>query len=87
MVDVYNEAYSSTAFVDYMKQFLAPPPDYYNTLGVRRKATSKVIKKAFRDLSRKLHPDKAKDGTGDPAEFARVTKAYETLVEADKRSM
>ena len=40
-----------------------------------------------RDLSRTLHPDKAKDGKGDPEGFAMVTRAYETLVEGDKRSM
>lgn len=86
-VDIYTDAFSSTAFSNYMRQFLAPPPNFYETLGVPRTATSKMIKKAFRDLSRTLHPDKAKDGKGDPEGFARVTRAYENLVEADKRSM
>jgi hypothetical protein len=50
-------------------------------------ADFKTIKKAFRKLSRTLHPDKAPDGKGDQARFALVAGAYETLSDPDKRSM
>jgi thiol-disulfide isomerase/thioredoxin len=50
-------------------------------------ADFKTIKKAFRKISRTLHPDKAPDGKGDQARFALVAGAYETLSDPDKRSM
>lgn len=85
-VDIYSEGHAAGAIASYMRQFLAPPPDYYSTLGLARDAREKEIKKAYRELSKSLHPDRAANG-GDPERFALVTKAYETLSNADERSM
>ena len=55
--------------------------DYYNVLGVDKKATKDDIKKAFRKLAHKYHPDK---GGGDETKFKEITEAYSILAD-DKR--
>jgi len=55
--------------------------DYYNTLGVPRDADQDTIKKAYRKLAMKHHPDHG----GDPTEFQKINEAYETLSNTDKR--
>lgn len=55
--------------------------DYYNTLGVPRDADQDTIKKAYRKLAMKHHPDHG----GDPNEFQKINEAYETLSNVDKR--
>ncbi|ELP93396.1 chaperone protein DNAJ, putative [Entamoeba invadens IP1] len=54
--------------------------DYYKVLGVARNANDKEIKKAYRTLSLKYHPDKP---TGDKVKFEEINRAYEVL--SDKR--
>ncbi len=58
--------------------------DYYAILGVSRSASDAEIKKAYRKMAAKYHPDKP---TGDEAKFKEVSEAYETLSDAEKRSM
>lgn len=53
----------------------------YETLGVEKDATAAQIKKAYRKLAVKYHPDKG----GDEAKFKEVSAAYEILSDADKR--
>jgi len=55
--------------------------DYYNVLGVDKKASKDDIKKAFRKLAHKYHPDK---GGTDEARFKEITEAYSILSD-DKR--
>lgn len=55
--------------------------DYYNVLGVDKKASSDDIKKAFRKLAQKYHPDKG----GDEQKFKEVTEAYAVLSDERKR--
>ncbi len=62
---------------------MAQTPDYYKTLGVPRDATSDDIKKAFRKLARKHHPDAG----GDEAKFKEINEAYEVLSDDKKRAM
>jgi molecular chaperone DnaJ len=60
--------------------------DYYETLGVPRDATPEQIKKAYRRLAMKYHPDVAE--TPDAAEkFKQIGEAYEVLHDPNKRSM
>ena len=60
--------------------------DYYEILGVDRNATKDDLKKAFRTLARKYHPDVNK--APDAAEkFKEIGKAYETLSDDNKRQI
>lgn len=59
--------------------------DYYEILGLPRTASDEEIKKAFRKLARKYHPDVAKDKKGAEAKFKEVNEAYEVLGDPEKR--
>ena len=59
--------------------------DYYQILGVPRHADESEIKKAYRKLARKYHPDKNKDDAGAEEKFKQVNEAYEVLKDSDKR--
>jgi len=59
--------------------------DYYADLGVPRDADLAQIKKAYRALAQKYHPDKSKE-PGSESRFKEVAVAYATLKDADKRA-
>jgi curved DNA-binding protein len=59
--------------------------DYYKALGVPRTASDKDIKKAFRKLASKYHPDVAKDKVVGEAKFKEINEANEVLSDPDKR--
>ena len=61
--------------------------DYYKTLGVPNNAVQEDIKKAFRDLARKCHPDlaKAEDKISSEERFKEINEAYEVLKDPEKR--
>ena len=59
--------------------------DYYAILGVQRNASSEEIKKAYRKLAHKYHPDVSKDPAGEE-KFKEVAEAYETLTSPEKRA-
>lgn len=60
--------------------------DYYEVLGVDRKASVSEIKKAYRKLALKYHPDKNPDNTEAESKFKESAEAYEVLSNADKRA-
>ncbi len=57
--------------------------DYYETLGIQKGASKDEIKKAFRALASKYHPDKK---TGDEAKFKEISEAYSVLGDDKKRA-
>ena len=61
--------------------------DYYKILEVPRSADAKEIKKAFRRLARKYHPDVNKDNKAAEEKFKEINEAYEVLSDSEKRRM
>lgn len=59
--------------------------DYYDVLGVPRDASGEEIKKAFRKLAHKYHPDVAKDKTTAEEKFKEINEANEVLSDPEKR--
>ena len=60
-------------------------PDYYSILGVDKKASAEEIKKAFRKLAVKYHPDKTAGDKAAEDKFKQVNEAYDVLSDAEKR--
>ena len=61
---------------------MAPTANYYDVLGVKKDASADEIKKAFRKLARKHHPDAG----GDEEKFKEINEAYEVLSDTEKRA-
>ena len=67
---------------------MAGKRDYYEVLGVNKNATDDELKKAYRKLAKKYHPDANPDNKKEAeAKFKEVNEAYETLSNPQKRKM
>lgn len=60
--------------------------DYYEVLGVDRGADEKTIKRSYRKLAMKYHPDRNPDDEAAAEKFRELTEAYEVLSDKDKRA-
>src|ERR1700746_766819 len=61
--------------------------DYYELLGVSRKASAKEIRAAFRKLARKYHPDLNPGDKSSEEKFKHLQEAYDVLSDSKKRQM
>ena len=64
---------------------MADKRDYYEVLGVSKTATDAEIKKAFRVLAKKYHPDMNPGDKEAEAKFKEAQEAYAVLSDAEKR--
>jgi curved DNA-binding protein len=62
-----------------------PAKDYYKTLGVSKSASADEIKKAYRKLALKYHPDHNKDDKSAETRFKEISEAYAVLSDSEKR--
>jgi molecular chaperone DnaJ len=60
--------------------------DYYEVLGVERRASEEEIKRSYRKLAVKFHPDKNPDDPQAEEKFKELGEAYDVLMDADKRA-
>lgn len=61
-------------------------PDYYKILGINKDATPDEVRKAFRTLAAKYHPDRNKDDPTAEAKFKQINEANSILSDPDKRA-
>ena len=66
---------------------MAAKRDYYEVLGINRNADEKEIKKAYRKLAKKYHPDSNVGNPDAEQKFKEVTEAYDVLSDTEKKKL
>lgn len=66
---------------------MAAKRDYYDVLGINRNADESAIKKAYRKLAKKYHPDVNKGNAQAEEKFKEITEAYEILSDPEKKKL
>ena len=64
---------------------MAEKRDYYEVLGLKKGASEDEIKKAFKSMARKYHPDLHPDDKEAAEKFKEINEAYEVLSDSEKR--
>ena len=72
-------------FLSLISLALAQDRDFYKILGIPRSANDKQIKKAFKQMSLKYHPDKNPGDENALKNYQEISSAYDILGDADKR--
>ncbi len=89
----YKKSYKKRKYKSYKKKILTGgavdiEDNYYNVLGVNKGAKGDEIKKAYKQLARKWHPDKNPDNQTEAKDkFQQITQAYEVLSDSEKRDI
>ncbi|PJF17725.1 hypothetical protein PSACC_02466 [Paramicrosporidium saccamoebae] len=78
-----NDNYKKGALTSHPRTMV----DYYSVLGVPRDADEDTLKKAYRKLALKWHPDRNPDKTAAEKKFKEVSEAYEVLSDKEKRTV
>lgn len=76
-----------TAFLCLLPLLAVCAEDYYKLLGLSKDADERQIKKAYRNLSKKYHPDKNPDDESAHKKFVEVAEAYDVLIDAELRKI
>ncbi|KAK0635913.1 hypothetical protein B0T17DRAFT_63420 [Bombardia bombarda] len=70
-----------------LAQFVLGLEDYYKVLGLNKQASDREIKSAYRQLSKKFHPDKNPNDETAKDKFVEVSEAYEALIDPESRKV
>ena len=76
-----------TILTSNINQLLSQNDDYYKLLGISRSSSAKEMKQSYRKLSAKYHPDRNPGDKSAQDMFIKITKAYETLSDPDKKKI
>lgn len=74
-------------FLSSLLSIVLAEADYYKILGVDRNADEKQIRNAYRQLSKKYHPDKNPGDESAQHQFMEISNAYDVLMDSEKRQI